>query len=777
MSRLVVAAERATPRWVPTARSENRKLSSSLSSGSSSANLSRTRGKRPVDIIQETPVKIRKLFSTRSDSDNCPPNGQTPSRGIMEFEHLRDVFSNFHCPKCKRKLTVDFSSICLATSCSVACSDDKCDFEVSGGSLTTADNMVGTNKQKRSTDYATNVLYVLSFICSGDGGKEAARLLGALDLPNSASMEKTSFPTIHRKISPLLEGIADQACHEALLEEVRQVMLSQPEKYGPGHFERWLEALSDSTIDFPVSKWPILVGAYDMGWQKRSSGRDYASNSGHAVMVGMQSRRILCRIVMSKLCRICQTAETLSNKRKEEAVGEKEPKEHCCLRNYAGASGNMEPEALLRLLEQMYDGKKVVFGEIVTDDDSTMKAQCRWSNADWLMHNNRTELPLELSKYGNLNPRKNSGCLRYPIPEPAWLGDLAHRTKSYKGVLFSTEKKRAEDKKGLLKVDAYRLATNFAFLTRKLSTLGLPCDQWSSHAKAVVKHHFDDHTYCGSFCRRKKESIKQRKASGKFYRSKVHQPKLYKLCTDMTARFITEESLRQVCHGYDTQVNESFNNTVSWLAPKNKTYSFGHSLSNRISIGVSISLLGTEEFYARVFDKLGIQMTDGAKHHFQLAEKARQDSQIRGKSKVRKMARKELHRSRLKGYTEKAHKARLRTYKKEGIYDPGVQMPAPIIVETVAENQCMRCRLFGHKTANSKKCKFYKPRKKKNDSTIPVELDNEGLTDEQRKSLEILAKDAIEQEELDAVGFVAQDDLEDPEDIINEIEIRDNSSD
>lgn len=399
-----------------------------------------------------------------------------------------------------------------------------------------------------------------------------------------------------------------------------------------------------------------------------------------------------------------------------------------------------------------------------------MKAQCRWSNADWLMHHDTTELPLEMSKYGNLNPRKNSGCLRYPIPEPAWLGDLAHRIKSYKGVLFSTEKKRAEEKKGLLKVDAYRLATNFAFLTRKLCTLSLPCEQWPSHAKAVVEHHFDDHTYCGSFCRRKKESMEQRKDSGKFYRSKVHQPKLYKLCTEMTARFITGEGLRQVCHGYDTQINESFNNTVSWLAPKNKTYSFGHSLSNRIAVGVSISLLGTEEFYDRVFDQLGIQMTDGAKHHFIIAEKARKESQIRGKSKARKLARKELHRSRLKGYTEKAHKARLRTYKKEGIYDPGVQMPAPAIVEAVAGNQCPRCRLFGHKTANSKKCKYYKARKRKRDSSIPVELDDETLTSAQRKALEGLADDATEQEELDAVGFVAQNDLEDPEDIIDEIE-------
>ena len=36
-----------------------------------------------------------------------------------------------------------------------------------------------------------------------------------LDLPNSASMEKTSFPTIHRRMSPILEKIAEDAMEES----------------------------------------------------------------------------------------------------------------------------------------------------------------------------------------------------------------------------------------------------------------------------------------------------------------------------------------------------------------------------------------------------------------------------------------------------------------------------------------------------------------------------------------------------------------------------------
>ena len=73
-------------------------------------------------------------------------------------------------------------------------------------------------------DFAANVLYVLSFIGSGDGGKEAGRLLGFLDLPNAASMEKYSFPCIQRRMSSVLERLCDEACMEALVEEVRVTM-------------------------------------------------------------------------------------------------------------------------------------------------------------------------------------------------------------------------------------------------------------------------------------------------------------------------------------------------------------------------------------------------------------------------------------------------------------------------------------------------------------------------------------------------------------------------
>lgn len=73
-----------------------------------------------------------------------------------------------------------------------------------------------------------------------------------------------------------------------------------------------------------------------------------------------------------------------------------------------------------------------------------------------------------------------------------------------------------------------------------------------------------------------------------------------KLCAkphSIIARFITLESLKEVAHGMDTCANESFNNTIAWLAPKNKVHCGSNSLKNCISIAIGITALGTLEHH------------------------------------------------------------------------------------------------------------------------------------------------------------------------------------
>ena len=68
-------------------------------------------------------------------------------------------------------------------------------------------------------------------------------------------------------------------------------------------------------IKITRKKFGITV-SYDMGWQRRSSGNNYASLSGHGFLIGAHTRRVLACVVFSKKCSVCE-----SRKRKEKGVG------------------------------------------------------------------------------------------------------------------------------------------------------------------------------------------------------------------------------------------------------------------------------------------------------------------------------------------------------------------------------------------------------------------------------------------------------------------------
>lgn len=50
--------------------------------------------------------------------------------------------------------------------------------------------------------------------------------------------------------------------------------------------------------------------SYDMGWQKKSSGKRYDSLLGHRFLIGLHTNQIIGMIVYSKVCSICDTTKT-----------------------------------------------------------------------------------------------------------------------------------------------------------------------------------------------------------------------------------------------------------------------------------------------------------------------------------------------------------------------------------------------------------------------------------------------------------------------------------
>jgi hypothetical protein len=170
-------------------------------------------------------------------------------------------------------------------------------------------------------------------------------------------------------------------------------------------------------------------------------------------------------------------------------------------------------------------------------------------------------------------------------------------------------------------MDVLQLGKNFGYMIQNLKKQSE--DQWLTAASTVLDHHFDDHVNCGAWCPRNCLTEEQRRTSKRFYRCKTKDAKLFDVLQQLLSRFITIDKLREVSHVMDTQVNESLNNTISWLAPKNKCYGGPQSLRNRIAFAVGINSLGLHKYFTRLFHALGIRMTANVVHFLSVKERNR----------------------------------------------------------------------------------------------------------------------------------------------------------
>ena len=131
-------------------------------------------------------------------------------------------------------MKVDIKSVCIASSLKLLCLDrTNCGHVDYSRPPQAADVPSGLgksdNRRKRMTDHAINCLYVLSFLGSGDGGKEAVRLLSLMGLPNHTTMESRSFGIIEDRIGIVIRELLDEILQENLVDEVKAAMEASPD--------------------------------------------------------------------------------------------------------------------------------------------------------------------------------------------------------------------------------------------------------------------------------------------------------------------------------------------------------------------------------------------------------------------------------------------------------------------------------------------------------------------------------------------------------------------
>ena len=73
---------------------------------------------------------------------------------------------------------------------------------------------------------------------------------------------------------------------------------------------------------------------------------------------------------------------------------------HDCWKNHDGSSGSMESAGALQVVVEAFKQQKVVICCLCCDDNSSICADCQWSNADYLINNNTDVLPMVKKKAG-----------------------------------------------------------------------------------------------------------------------------------------------------------------------------------------------------------------------------------------------------------------------------------------------------------------------------------------------------------------------------------------
>jgi hypothetical protein len=186
---------------------------------------------------------------------------------------------------------------------------------------------------------------------------------------------------------------------------------------------------------------------------------------------------------------------------------------------------------VLSLLSKSSETTTLLFDTFVAMNGSSIRADCQWTNADYMKNNNTTVLPMipkskGINK-GQLQPRPDNGKLPADVSEPKFVADPNHRRKGLTGELIKLDMSRKDLKLKMTRMDSTRIGKNFGYMARTLKNRSE--DELELAAASVLEHHFDCHTHCGDWCRRKLETDEQKKMSKKYYRCKIRDAELYVL--------------------------------------------------------------------------------------------------------------------------------------------------------------------------------------------------------------------------------------------------------
>ncbi|VDI44533.1 Hypothetical predicted protein [Mytilus galloprovincialis] len=360
-------------------------------------------------------------------------------------------------------------------------------------------NSVETGKRNSNGAFVVNSKAAIGMIHAGMGATHVNNFLAGLNVPpvHSSTIRKKE-----KEIGKKIQEVAAESCKSVQIKE---------------------KDLSNGKVE----------ASFDGGWQKRGTGWQYDSNTGHASMIGLKTGKVMDYAYRSRSCRVCEVHE----ERKETVSA------HDCCRNWKGTSKGMEPDMAVEMTHKLNDSGCQI-KVLHADNDSTTTSRLKVHFEDLEKKDDQNHVKKGFSK------------------------KLYELSKKYK------ELKHPDVIPYLVRCFMYAIKENEG------ST-----DDLRKGLNRLVPHVSGDHSLCTDieWCTYKDDPVNFKYKSlpgGKCLSNDALTSELRELVQQYNRR---AESLQNMG---STQANENFNQIVGSKCPKARSYGGSSSFNSRLSAAV-----------------------------------------------------------------------------------------------------------------------------------------------------------------------------------------------
>jgi hypothetical protein len=345
------------------------------------------------------------------------------------------------------------------------------------------------------------------------GGEHTSVLAAFLNLPFPRKWQR-DFNVLEIFLYDSVEKTKEDSQHKAVQEEILQTLNDTNHPVEQNMLEEPL----------PLHR---IQASYDMGWQVRSSGGKYGSPTGHGLLIGAITKKVLDSIVFSKPCAMCTKQNLPLNK-------------HKCVKDYEGTSKSMEAEGLVQLLKRAPEKFSVSICGIISDDDSSGRAKAK-----------------HVCK---------GGKLPIAVEEPRFMADPSHRKRVFARSIYnlaSTPVKVSKVNKGL----AAHLKYCYGACVK--GSHHLPASELSNKVYNILEHICGIHDACNvAWCYELTAKEKNKVCNPpKDHRISKEDLATYQQLKKIFDQYACIDQMAYCNHPFDTQTNESLNTAIALLHP------------------------------------------------------------------------------------------------------------------------------------------------------------------------------------------------------------------